>query len=308
MKKRSILTSPLSVRLLIPAAALVFAFAVSSGQAAEQPSKPMQGMNHEMNGMNGNHAAMKSNDAMAKKDGGMKSMAKGPKISESKAYPLDYCIVSGDKLDDPPVIKHVDGREIEFCCHDCPKKFAKNPEKYLKKLDDAIIAVQKPNYPLETGVVSGKKLGSMGKPVDLVYKNRLVRLVSNEYKTKFESDPAKYLAKVDQAVVDKQKKDYPLDTCVVSGDKLGGSMGDPIYYVYNDQLVEFCCPHCKKDFDKDPAKYMAKISAARKGVKPAGEKSMSPGSKGEMGTHKGMDSMKMHEGMDHNSMNGKKGV
>jgi YHS domain-containing protein len=53
-----------------------------------------------------------------------------------------------------------------------------------------------------------------------------------------------------------------LTTCPVSGDKLGADMGKPVVIVYQGQEVKFCCPMCKADFDKDPAKYMAKIRAA----------------------------------------------
>lgn len=66
----------------------------------------------------------------------------------------------------------------------------------------------------------------------------------------------------------KQKAAYPLDTCVVSGDKLdGGSMGAPIDYVYKedgkpDRLVRFCCKSCIKDFKKEPAKYLKTIDDA----------------------------------------------
>jgi hypothetical protein len=54
-----------------------------------------------------------------------------------------------------------------------------------------------------------------------------------------------------------------LATCPVSGDKLG-EMGDPYVFVYKEQEVKLCCSHCKKDFDKDPAKYLGKIRAADK--------------------------------------------
>ena len=53
-----------------------------------------------------------------------------------------------------------------------------------------------------------------------------------------------------------------MTTCPVSGDKLGGDMGKPVVIVYQGQEVKFCCADCKTDFDKDPAKYMAKIRAA----------------------------------------------
>ncbi len=55
-----------------------------------------------------------------------------------------------------------------------------------------------------------------------------------------------------------------LDTCPVSGDKLGGDMGKPYEFVYKGQEVKLCCHSCKKDFDKNPDKYMTKIRAADK--------------------------------------------
>src|ERR1017187_934096 len=57
-----------------------------------------------------------------------------------------------------------------------------------------------------------------------------------------------------------------LATCPVSGDKLG-EMGKPFLMEYKDQEVKLCCKDCKKDFDKDPAKFMKKIRAADKADK-----------------------------------------
>jgi hypothetical protein len=56
-------------------------------------------------------------------------------------------------------------------------------------------------------------------------------------------------------------KAYTLDTCVVSGEKLG-SMGDPVVKVYDGQQVKFCCNSCVKDFEKDKAKFLTKIAAS----------------------------------------------
>ena len=58
-----------------------------------------------------------------------------------------------------------------------------------------------------------------------------------------------------------------LTTCPVSGDKLDGDMGKPLVFVYKGQEVKLCCKDCKKDFDKDPAKYMKLIRAADKPAK-----------------------------------------
>jgi YHS domain-containing protein len=54
-----------------------------------------------------------------------------------------------------------------------------------------------------------------------------------------------------------------LTTCPVSGDKLG-EMGKPFIFEHQGQEVKLCCKNCKKDFDKDPAKYMKLIREADK--------------------------------------------
>ena len=67
------------------------------------------------------------------------------------------------------------------------------------------------------------------------------------------------------------KVEYPVDTCVVSGDKFdGGDMGKPQDYVYKqagkpDRLVRFCCKDCVKDFKKDPAQYLDILEHAAAG-------------------------------------------
>ena len=55
-------------------------------------------------------------------------------------------------------------------------------------------------------------------------------------------------------------KPYPLNTCVVSGDKLG-AMGENTVFVYEGQEIKLCCKDCKKDFDKNPAKYISQLTA-----------------------------------------------
>lgn len=56
--------------------------------------------------------------------------------------------------------------------------------------------------------------------------------------------------------------DYPLEVCVVSGEKLG-TMGEPYVINYEGTEVQFCCDNCEPRFRKDPAKYLAKIEAAQ---------------------------------------------
>lgn len=53
-------------------------------------------------------------------------------------------------------------------------------------------------------------------------------------------------------------KKYPLDTCIVTDNKLG-SMGTPITKTYKGQDVKFCCRPCIKKFYQNPDKYMEKL-------------------------------------------------
>jgi len=56
-----------------------------------------------------------------------------------KPYTLDKCIVSDEKLGEmgKPYVHEYKGREIKFCCKGCLKDFQKDPDKYVKKLEEA---------------------------------------------------------------------------------------------------------------------------------------------------------------------------
>ena len=56
---------------------------------------------------------------------------------------------------------------------------------------------------------------------------------------------------------------YPLKKCPVSDEDLG-SMGKPVKVTFDGTDVYLCCKSCLKDFNKDPAKYVAKVKAAGK--------------------------------------------
>ena len=60
---------------------------------------------------------------------------------------------------------------------------------------------------------------------------------------------------------------YPLDNCIVSGEKLG-VMGEPVVFAYKGQEIKFCCPNCKPKFLQDPDGYLKKIQAAAKKIAP----------------------------------------
>lgn len=128
----------------------------------------------------------------------------------------------------------------------------------------AIVAQQKPAYPLATCVISGEKLGSMGDPVEHVVEGRLVRLCCEGCVAAVNKDPKAAIAKVDEAVIRVQKPMWPksLTTCPVSGEAYGGEMGEPFDLVHGTRYVKLCCKGCKKGFAADPAKFMAIVDKA----------------------------------------------
>ncbi|MGO8761138.1 MAG: YHS domain-containing protein [Desulfobaccales bacterium] len=49
--------------------------------------------------------------------------------------PQTVCPVRGDKIDKSTYVDY-QGKRIYFCCEGCDKDFKKDPEKYLKKMQD----------------------------------------------------------------------------------------------------------------------------------------------------------------------------
>ena len=81
--------------------------------------------------------------------------------------------------------------------------------------------------------------------------------------TVFASAPFMGLAadsKPEKAKTEKVKP-YTLETCAVSGEKLG-QMGDPYVFNYEGKEYKLCCKGCLKDFKKDPAKYVKQVDQA----------------------------------------------
>lgn len=65
----------------------------------------------------------------------------------------------------------------------------------------------------------------------------------------------------DQAKPDAKAKPYPLDTCIVTDEKLG-EMGEPFVFVHQGQEIKLCCKSCLKKFNKTPETYLRKLAQA----------------------------------------------
>ncbi|MFT7487573.1 MAG: hypothetical protein ACI9F9_003434 [Candidatus Paceibacteria bacterium] len=190
--------------------------------------------------------------------------------SQSASYPLDTCVVSGEKFtaESPATTFVVEGKLVRTCCSRCEKKVKASPAAFIKKVDDAVIAQQKPLWPLTTCPVSGEAFGGeMGEPIDYVVGTRYAKLCCKGCIGKAKKDPAAFIEKLNAQVMPALAKAYPMDTCVVSDEKLG-SMGEPIDRMHGHRLVRLCCKGCLKAFKKDPAGLVAKVYApAQKATK-----------------------------------------
>ena len=57
--------------------------------------------------------------------------------AKAKPYTLETCAVTGEKIGEmgDAVVKVYKGQEVKFCCNGCIKKFEKDIDGNLKKLD-----------------------------------------------------------------------------------------------------------------------------------------------------------------------------
>ena len=58
---------------------------------------------------------------------------------EAAPYPLDNSVVSGEKIGGKGdgCVFTCQGQEIKMCCNNCLKDFNKEPDKYIKKIQEA---------------------------------------------------------------------------------------------------------------------------------------------------------------------------
>lgn len=58
-------------------------------------------------------------------------------------------------------------------------------------------------------------------------------------------------------------KPYPLDTCIVTDEKLDADPTMKSYsFVHEGQEIKLCCKSCLKKFNKSPETYLKKLAAA----------------------------------------------
>jgi len=156
------------------------------------------------------------------------------------------CPVSGEAAN-KEIFTEYKGQKVYFCCNDCKATFEKDPAKYetkIKKCNEACKKECKESCKKECKESCDK---------------------ASEKKC----DKASGCCKSDEKMGDKAKGCKEAMVCPVSGKPANKE----IFSEYKGQKVFFCCTDAKAAFDKDPAKYEAKIPKCTEACKKECKKS-----------------------------------
>ena len=185
----------------------------------------------------------------------------------SEPYVLTTCPMSGEELGarSESVVVVDRGRELELCCAHCAENLEANADEVHAAADAAMAADQRPFYPLDTCIISGEPLTQEGEDVgrDVVVKNRLFRVCCEhcEGLVRGEGMEAAF-ERLDAAVVEAQRPEYPLEMCAVNKRGALGSMGEPTEQIVANRLVRFCCANCEPRFLRNPRRYLPAVDEA----------------------------------------------
>ncbi|MFY9344999.1 MAG: hypothetical protein WAT39_21080 [Planctomycetota bacterium] len=158
------------------------------------------------------------------------------------------------------------GRVFKLCSDVCKEKLSKAAASFASKLDQAAIALQLPDYPLDRCPISGRPLGTATKPVDLVLDGHLVRLCGADCRAAADCRRAQIVAGIEAVASARQRSSYPLSTCVSTGLPLRPET--TVEVVHGTTLLRFGSQECLQDLDRSPAAVIREVRAARAKVHP----------------------------------------
>jgi hypothetical protein len=192
-----------------------------------------------------------------------------PSISFAVEPVNDMCPFTGNPVN-PEVTAQVGDDSVAFCCGGCRGGFEKwdderkiayvAEQKATKQAAKESLAVTTP-YLLDTCPITGNKLGSMGEPPVEIIDGREVRFCCAGCIPKFKANKVAKFKEIDAKMISLQLPYYPIDTCVVSGEKLD-SKDAVVNFIYGNRLFRTCCNDCKDEFLADPSKFVPELDAA----------------------------------------------
>jgi YHS domain-containing protein len=180
---------------------------------------------------------------------------------ETEVKAQTKCPVMGGDID-KQYFADYNGKRVYFCCPMCAPQFNKDPEKYIKKLEDEGVTLEKTPAAPEAPVVAQTKCPITGNAIDKQYfadrNGKRVYFCCPNCAAEFNKDPDKYVKQLEDAGVTLENAPVAQTTCPNSGKPI-----DKNYFAdYNGKRVYFCGPGCVKAFKADPEPYMQKLEAA----------------------------------------------
>jgi YHS domain-containing protein len=219
--------------------------ACCASQTGEEHGK-MTGLDKDANGE-------KASCPMGKECKGMECKGEGCKHGDlaKPANPQTTCPVMEGKIDKKYSAEHA-GKRVYFCCESCVNEFKKDPDKYIKHMEEQGIDLEKATKPQTTCPFSGKPIN---KKFASEYKGRKVYFCGPGCQKEFEKNPGMHMKKMMDQGIEPEKIVKPQETCPV----MGGKISKDFFVDYNGKRVYFCCAACTEKFNKEPEKYIKKL-------------------------------------------------
>jgi YHS domain-containing protein len=159
------------------------------------------------------------------------------------------CPMSGKPINKEAFVEQ-DGKKVYFCCNDCKAEYQKEPAKYKGKLAGSYTYLSVPACPVS------------GKPVifanSVMTKDGPVYFCCKGCPKEFEANTAKYEAKAAEQRTALASWPRVQVSCPMSGKPVNSKAFTEVH----GKKVYFCCNDCKAEYEKDPAKYKAKLDAS----------------------------------------------
>ncbi|GAB4150056.1 MAG: hypothetical protein Kow00107_00410 [Planctomycetota bacterium] len=174
---------------------------------------------------------------------------------EKKVKGQETCPIMGGKITKDMYVDYK-GYRIYFCCGGCPDAFRSDPEKWLKKmLDEGVTLDKAPHKAQETCIVSGKKIN---KEIYADVKGYRVYFDSADSKEKFMKDVDAWLVKLwltGVTPLETPKETKPQTICPVMKAKINKNL----FLDYKGYRIYVCCGACIKAIKADPEKWLKAV-------------------------------------------------
>jgi len=165
--------------------------------------------------------------------------------------PQTTCPVMGGPITKENFADH-DGKRVYFCCAGCSKEFAKDPAKYIKKLEDDGVTLEKAPVAQTTCPVMG---GPINKKYFADHDGKRVYFCCPACSKEFAEDPEKYVKKLEDEGFTLDSTPIPQAMCPVMNRRINKS----IFADHDGKRVYFCCKGCVSAFKRDPGKYVKEL-------------------------------------------------